>query len=175
MIYFFRSYGYARSTTRLECDVKEIHFQIFFKLNLSATFYLYVFQIYNQFFRTNVIWTIYYNSFFVRKNNNKKNFIFKDFLFTNAMCWRAIFWWLPAIGLAPFIQTHMGMEFFFSVTIFLFVGIFWKLNYHTSKINDFRWTLQNLLYFNKKKTHIFCFSFQATFIFHLWIPWSMSS
>ena len=84
---FSRSYGYARSTTRLECDVKEIHFQIFCKLNLSATFYLYVFQIYNQFFRTNVIWTIlplpYF--FFVRKNNNKK-FSFLKIFYSQMQC-----------------------------------------------------------------------------------------
>ena len=37
--------------------------------------------------------------------------------------------------------------------------------------------LQKFLYFMYKKTHVvfFCFSFRATLLFPLWMPWSMST
>ena len=45
--------------------------------------------------------------------------------------------------------------------------------HHITHLQNKWLALQNLLYFNKKKTHVvfFCFSFQATFIFELWMPW----
>ena len=55
---------------------------------------------------------------------------------------------------------------------------------HTSKINDLRSSLtseemlQNFLHLYKKKTQVvflFCFSLQVTFIFTLWMPWSLST